>query len=97
MHLSQQYSTGKKQYYCNESGTNNEYWERWKTDCSTNARKISCCKTVLFLFFMPFFFAFKRIKTNLNKNCERSHAFDTYMPHFYSSNTPLKIKERFFF
>lgn len=52
-----------------------------------------CC---LYILCFSFFFTFKRIKTTLNKNCdcERSHAFATYMPHFYSSNASLDIREK---
>lgn len=52
---------------------------------------------MLFNFFsLSLFFSFKRIKTNLNKNSERSHAFDTQMPHLYFSNTSLNVRERVF-
>lgn len=49
------------------------------------------------IFFCLFIFSpFRRIKTNLN-NCEGSHAFHTYMQHFYSSNDLFNNREKVLF
>lgn len=103
MHLSQQYSTGKSNITVTDLEQTMSTGRGGKQTAPPMPERFHAVRQCRFYFFLPFF-SFKRTKTNLNKNCEHSHAFDTYMPHFYSSNRRkikmwhnINIRERVFF